>query len=50
MYSGKQVQEPAPICSLQTAFAPQGDGEHGVGFCSIGATESSELLVRSNAN
>lgn len=28
-YSGKQRQEPAPLRSLQTAFAPHGDGEHG---------------------
>lgn len=28
-YSGRQVQEPAPFCSLQTALAPQGDGIHG---------------------
>jgi len=26
------VQEPAPFCSLQTAFDPQGDGMHGVGL------------------
>lgn len=32
MYSGKQVQEPALFCSLQIAFAPQGDGTQGVNF------------------
>ena len=26
------MQEPAPFCSLQTAFDPQGDGMHGVGL------------------
>lgn len=31
IYSGKQEHEPAPFRSLQTAFAPHGDGEHG--FC-----------------
>lgn len=28
-YSGKQVQDPAPLRSLQTALAPHGDGLHG---------------------
>lgn len=28
-YSGKQVQEPAPLRSLQIALAPQGDGSQG---------------------
>lgn len=30
MYSGKQVQEPAPFCSRQMALAPQGEGTQGV--------------------
>lgn len=29
MYSGKHVHEPALFCSLQTAFAPHGDGLQG---------------------
>lgn len=29
-YSGKHVQEPAPPCSLHIAFAPHGDGLHGL--------------------
>ena len=28
-YSGKHVQDPAPLRSLQTAFAPHGDGLQG---------------------
>lgn len=35
IYSGKHVQEPAPFCSLHMAFAPQGDGTHGVRLSSI---------------
>lgn len=30
--SGRQLQEPAPFCSLQIAFAPQGEGTQGVGL------------------
>lgn len=30
-YSGKQEQEPTPLRSLQSAFAPHGDGLHGFG-------------------
>lgn len=29
-YPSLQTQDPALFCSLQTAFDPQGDGEHGV--------------------
>lgn len=32
-WSSMQVHEPAPFCSRQTAFAPQGDGMHGL-ICS----------------
>jgi len=30
IYSGKQVHDPAPFCSLHSAFTPQGDGTHGL--------------------
>lgn len=30
------MQEPAPFSSLQSAFAPQGDGLHGCRFSSTG--------------
>ena len=37
-YSGKHTHEPAPLRSLQTAFAPQGDGLQGLrGSSGIGA-------------
>jgi len=29
-YSGKQEHEPAPLRSLHIAFAPHGDGLHGI--------------------
>lgn len=29
-YSGRQVQEPAPLRSRHSAFGPQGEGEQGV--------------------
>lgn len=29
IYSGKQMQDPAPFCSLHIAFTPHGDGIHG---------------------
>lgn len=35
MYSGRQVQDPTPFRSLQIAFAPHGDGLHGVRGCSV---------------
>lgn len=35
MYSGRQVQDPTPFLSLQIAFAPHGDGLHGVRGCSV---------------
>lgn len=35
MYSGRQVQDPTPLRSLQIAFAPHGDGLHGVRGCSV---------------
>lgn len=35
MYSGRQVHEPTPFRSLQMAFAPHGDGLHGVRGCSV---------------
>lgn len=38
-YSGRQVQDPAPFCSLQIAFAPQGLGIHG-DKCSIGLSST----------
>lgn len=31
VYSGRHVQEPAPLRSLQTALLPQGDGWQGSG-------------------
>lgn len=31
MYSGKQLQDPAPLCSLHIALEPHGDGVQGVG-------------------
>lgn len=37
MYSGKHEHEPAPFCSLQTAFGPHGEGVHGVGL-SVGVS------------
>lgn len=37
-YSGKHIQDPAPLRSLHTAFAPQGDGLHGILGPSVGAT------------
>lgn len=37
IYSGKQVQEPAPLSSLQIAFAPHGEGVQGVAFSGGGA-------------
>lgn len=33
IYSGRHVHDPAPFCSLHTAFEPQGDGMHGVSGC-----------------
>lgn len=42
-YSGRHAQEPAPFLSLQTAFAPHGDGLQGSLGLSIGCrTEKSE--------
>jgi len=35
-YSGKHEQEPAPFRSLHIAFAPHGDGLHGIFGPSVG--------------
>lgn len=37
-YSGRQTQEPAPLRSLHTAFAPHGDGLQGSRGPSVGGT------------
>lgn len=37
------MQEPAPLRSLHTAFAPQGDGLHGIFGPSVGTTENKKL-------
>lgn len=42
---GMHVQDPAPFCSLQTAFAPQGDGEQGCGGAFVGTVTVREVLV-----
>lgn len=34
------VQDPAPFCSRHKAFAPQGEGAHGVGLSSTGSAKS----------
>lgn len=39
-YSGRQEQDPAPLRSLHTAFAPQGEGLQGIRGPSVGATRS----------
>lgn len=36
VYSGKHVQDPAPFFSLQTAFAPHGEGLQGIFGPSVG--------------
>lgn len=38
-YSGKHMQEPAPLRSLQIALAPHGDGLHGFLGSSTGSTK-----------
>lgn len=38
MYSSIQEHAPALFCSLQIAFAPQGDGMHGVNLSSLGGS------------
>lgn len=43
-YSGKQVQDPAPFCSRQIAFAPQGDGMQGLEISSIGSAAIKYIL------
>lgn len=44
-YSGKQVQDPAPFCSLQIAFAPQGEGTQGLEISSIGSAAIKYKIV-----
>lgn len=40
-----QEHEPAPLRSLQMAFAPQGEGLHGFEGCSVGWTEEFKVLL-----
>jgi len=43
MYSGKQVQDPAPFCSRQMAFAPQGEGVQGVAISGGSSAETKSI-------
>lgn len=45
MNSGIHVQEPAPRCSLHTAFAPHGDGTHGVDISGGGAKKITNFSI-----
>lgn len=36
IYSGKQMQAPAPFCSLQIALEPQGEGLQGLIMSTMG--------------
>ena len=44
VYSGRHVHEPAPLRSLQTAFAPQGDGLQGSRGASTGSVAEIYLV------
>lgn len=48
---GKQVQDPAPLSSLQTALVPQGEGLQGCAGSSMGLTKNeAKLSMRYFAN
>lgn len=44
-YSGKHTHEPAPFLSLQTAFAPQGDGWQGFIGSDVGGVTKISFFV-----
>lgn len=44
-YSGRHMQEPAPLRSLHRAFAPHGDGLQGIFGPSVGVTETNKIQL-----
>jgi hypothetical protein len=50
MCSGKHVQAPAPFCSRQIAFAPQGDGTQGRVSSTTGSKKEREKNIISHSS
>lgn len=46
VYSGKQTHDPAPLRSLHTALAPQGEGLHGFLGASTGGGGAKNSKVK----